>query len=258
MGRLILASLGLLVSATAVQGSTMTTAATQTIPYVHNSAYSALSSHCVEFPPSCAPTLTSCASLFCRACTSLGIKPSIEPCCGATSWTDTSSCFSTYLAGGTITNTASSRPLSTGPSSEDPRAAACVSVSRFVVSCEARTPDFDQLEFSSQSSCICSVNGTNAPTVYDGFWSTCLAWISTADPAQYSVVGKNNGTDVVRTPCEHFATASSAFPTTSSLPTPTATTTPPRSSSGVGGVTSTILELRMVVLAAISSLVLTY
>src|SRR3569833_3394494 len=118
MGRLILASLGLLVSATAVQGSTMTTAATQTIPYVHNSAYSALSSLCVEFPSSCTPTHTNNTNHNNQTNTSLGIIPSIEPCCGATSWTDTSSCFSTYLAGGTFTNTAPSGPLSTGPSSE--------------------------------------------------------------------------------------------------------------------------------------------
>jgi hypothetical protein len=205
---------------------------TQIFPYIHDSVYSALSSSCFTFPSNCAPTIFTCASEICHVCTSLGITPSIEPCCCASSWPATLSCFSDYLAGNPITYTTPPGPPSSGISSFDSSAVACVSVESILNSCEAVTPDFIDLDFSSQSSCLCSANGTHAPTVYDGFLSTCLAWVSTANPAEYSLVGQNSGRDVVRTPCERFATDTSGFPTTQLPATPTTGTLPSKTASG--------------------------
>lgn len=182
---------------------------TQTAPVTHNSVYSALSSECVSVIPVCVPTASSCAASICKLCTGLGITPSIEPCCAAATPT---ACFSDYISGRPLTYSTSSLPppLVTLDSS----AAACSSLISISSNCAAATPDFAQLEFSSQSSCVCSASGTYAPSSFDNFFSTCAAWVSTADPPEYTAVFQISGKDAIRTPCQHFATASSAFPTT--------------------------------------------
>jgi len=185
---------------------------TQTASLIHNSLYTALSSECVSAITVCVPTVSSCAVSLCKLCTGLDITPSIEPCCAAPTPTE---CFSDYISGKSLTYPSSSLPPPVV--TIDSSAAACSSVLSVSSNCVAATPDFQDLEFSSQSSCLCSVNGEYAPTVYDNFFSTCAAWVSTADPSEYSVVFEISGAPVVRTPCQYFATQPSAFPTTTSI-----------------------------------------
>jgi len=199
---------------------------TQTDSVIHNSLYSTLSSECVSVITVCVPTISSCAASLCEICTGLDITPSIEPCCAAPTPT---ACFSDYIAGKPLTYSTSSLPPPVA--TFDPSAAACSSVLSLSSNCAAATPDFAQLEFSSQSSCICSASGEYAPTVYDNFFSTCAAWVSTADPSEYSVAFENSGRPVVRTPCEYFATNPGAFPTTTGLTVTGSSNTP--SASGV-------------------------
>ena len=187
---------------------------TQTASLIHNSLYTSLSSECVSVITVCVPTISSCAASLCEICTGLDITPSIEPCCAAPTPTV---CFSDYISGKSLTYPSSS--LSPAVVTLDSSAAACSSVLSVSSNCVAATPDFQQLEFSSQSSCLCSVNGEYAPTVYDNFFSTCAAWVSTADPSEYSVVFEISGSPVVRTPCQYFATQPGAFPTTTGLTT---------------------------------------
>jgi len=191
---------------------------TQTYPYVQGPQYTALSESCVSFIQACPPTGPSCASEICKICTSLEITPSIEPCCAAATPT---ACFSNLIAGSPNTYTTPAGPLSSGVTSYAPGAVSCGSVYSMINSCEAATPDFTDLVFSQQASCICSISGSSAPQVYDAYFSTCLAYLSTADPQEYSLIGETNGSSYIRTPCEHLATDATAFPTTSLPPTPT-------------------------------------
>ena len=186
----------------------------QTASLIHNSLYTSLSSECVSVITICVPTISACAASLCQICTGLDITPSIEPCCAAPT---PIICFSDYIAGKPLTYPSSSLPPPVV--TLDSSAAACSSVLSVSSNCAAATPDFQQLEFSSQSSCLCSLNGEYAPTVYDNFFSTCAAWVSTADPSEYSVVFENSGTPVVRTPCQYFATQPGAFPTTTDITT---------------------------------------
>jgi hypothetical protein len=165
------------------------------------------------------PTISSCASNLCKMCTSLGVTPSIEPCCAAST---PRACFSDYVAGKSITY-----PKPTGPTgaestvtSVDSNSVACASVYSISSQCVASTPDWNDLDFSSQLSCVCYTSGTFAPQVWDGYWSTCLAWISTANPSEYSLLGPTGGGVVVRTPCADYITNSGAFPSTTLPPTP--------------------------------------
>lgn len=83
--------------------------------------------------------------------------------------------------------------------------------------------------------------------MWDGYWSTCLAWLSTAMPDEYNMVGQVNGTDVIRTPCEHYSTKSSAFPTTT-LPRP-----PTSGASGAQPVsTSAAFSLKVAIVGDVS------
>ncbi|KAK3386015.1 hypothetical protein B0H63DRAFT_190633 [Podospora didyma] len=220
---------------------------------IWSSLFSAQSSSCGSFRSACIPTDPGCGSALCRICTSLGITPSIEPCCGAAHSAASSACFSDIVAGNPITYTTPTGPLSPRTTSFVGSATACASVSSLQLSCEAQTPTFRDLEFSSMSSCICSVNGTNAPTYYDNFFSTCLAWASVSATVMYQTIGKLNGTEVNRTPCQHFATAASAFPTTTFFQAPTSIVTPPRTTSDAMGAEWTrILHLRVIMGSAIS------
>jgi hypothetical protein len=190
---------------------------TQTYPYVTGSLFTSLSRECVSQITACPPTIRSCAVTICSICTSYGITPSIEPCCAASTPLQ---CFSSLLAGSPITNTAPAGPTGT-PKSADPDVLSCVSWSSVFSTCAAATPTFQQLEFSSMETCLCSTSGSAVPTRYDGFWSGCLGYLSTAFPESYSsLLAPTNGQTPVSTPCADFATNPSAFPSTSLPPTP--------------------------------------
>jgi len=206
---------------------------TQTYPYVQGPGYSSLSSNCVSLIHTCPPTGAICANKICSVCTSLDITPSIEPCCAAET---PIACFSDLLAGSSITYTTPPGPLSSGMTSYVPGAISCGAVNSVINSCAAVTPGFTNLEFSEMATCLCSVSRTYSPQVYDAYFSTCLAWLSTAQPDEYSSLGETDGVPYIRTPCEHFATDPTAFPLTTMPPTPTPT--PTVSGLGVGATVS--------------------
>jgi hypothetical protein len=194
-----------------------TTTSTQEYPYIKNSLYSTLSSECQASVTACPPTVLSCAAALCSICTNLGVTPSIEPCCAAPT---PLACFSDYVAGSPITYTTPPGPTGTTLTSYDPGVGACGGVLSISSTCAASTPDFNNLEFSSQYSCLCFTSGTFVPQRFDGFWSTCLAYVSTADPEEYSQFGPTGGGDAVRTPCQRYASSTAGFPATTLPPTP--------------------------------------
>jgi len=204
---------------------------TQTYPLVQGPDYSSFSSNCVSLIHTCPPTGAICANEICSVCTSLDITPSIEPCCAAAT---PIACFSDLLAGNPITYTTPPGPLSSGITSYISGAISCSAVNSVLNSCAAATPGFTNLELSEMATCLCTVSGKYSPQVYDAYFSTCLAWLSTALPDEYSAIGESDGMPYIRTPCEHLATDPTAFPLTTMPPTPTPTV----SGLGVGATVS--------------------
>jgi hypothetical protein len=200
---------------------------------------SRLSSNCLFATSECAPTISSCAYSYCAVCTSLGIQPAIEPCCAAPTQT---ACFSDLLSGSPLSQTGNFATITNQPAPP-----ACQSAVNIIDSCIAATPDFTDLEFSSQFSCLCSKDGVYAPSIYDGYTSTCLAYLSSVSPAAYlSIGGQISGTNIIRTPCQHFATNPGAFPTTGPLSVPTITPAPSSPSATSNGNSLLKLDTRYV------------
>jgi hypothetical protein len=126
---------------------------------------------------------------------------------------------------GTATGFASP-PLTTGPTKTRTGHPAgtsdCVSWEVIVASCELETPSFTNLPVSQEASCLCYTNRTFAPTIFDGYWGSCLAFLSTASPKYYSSVG---GDGQPRTPCAEYGDVRATGPrdtivTSSSTATP--------------------------------------
>jgi hypothetical protein len=52
---------------------------------------------------------------------------------------------------------------------------------------------FENLYFSDLQSCLCTTSGTFAPNYYDGYFSSCLSFVSKYDPQEYSQLGPIGG-----------------------------------------------------------------
>lgn len=91
-------------------------------------------------------------------------------------------------------------PRQTSSSAFDANVAACSSYSSLASSCAAATPSFAQLAFSSEAGCLCyTASSTYAPSIYDGYWGSCLNYYQTASPEYYSQ--SLSGDMLPRTPC---------------------------------------------------------
>ncbi len=74
-------------------------------------------------------------------------------------------------------------------------------------SCASATADFTSLAFSQQASCLCYSGSSYAPSIYDGYVSTCVAYLSTASPSFYST--DLGGTGFPTAPCAELASPTS-------------------------------------------------
>jgi hypothetical protein len=82
----------------------------------------------------------------------------------------------------------------------DANVAACSSYSSLSNSCAAASPPFGALPFSSEASCLCYTDvSTYAPSIYDGYWGSCLNYYQTASPEYFSQT--LSGNTLTRTPC---------------------------------------------------------
>ena len=222
-----------------------------------SSASALLYGDCVsQIKSLCVPTIASCAANLCYLCTSLGISPSIEPCCVAPTPT---ACFKhNYVSGVTSFPahpiTVPPRPVPSDLASLRPATAtlalkrSCNSLDSILTRCEESTPAFGNLLFGSQQTCVCSQSGTYAPSLYDGYYSGCLQLMSIIDPSLYSAnapgapgqyTGVHDGFTLLGSrPCEKYYAITKTRTTTSdasSTPGPTSSGLGPASSHGPAG-----------------------
>jgi hypothetical protein len=94
--------------------------------------------------------------------------------------------------------------------------AACSSWDAIEMSCSNKISSFTDLSFTDEASCLCYTSSTYAPFIFDGYWSQCLLYYSTASPTFYSSLG---GDTLTRTPCAAAGNVASG-------PVAAATTTP--------------------------------
>ena len=135
------------------------------------------------------------------------------------------------------TITAPPRPLlprqTSSTTTFDANVAACSSYSSITGSCAAATSSFGHLPFSSKASCLCyTASNTYAPSIYDGYWASCLNYYQTASPQYY--YGTLSGDSKTTTPC---AAAGNVLGT--SAATGVMSMVVSSSSSAAGGATAT-------------------
>jgi hypothetical protein len=148
------------------------------------------------------------------------------------------------LASSTSTITAPPRPLlprqTSSPSSSafDANVAACSSYTSLSGSCAAATSSFAALPFSSEASCLCYTDvSTYAPSIYDGYWASCLNYYQTASPEYYSQ--SLSGDTLTRTPCAAAGNVRGGNAATGVVSVVVATSTAAATASGSGAASST-------------------
>ena len=163
-----------------------------------------LASECIQkIETDCIPTASDCAAAICYLCTSLGISPSIEPCCASAT---PEACFATnYVNGQTgpitpVSPTSEPIPsfLATLPVASETSltslSSSCQSQAGVYKSCKVKTPEFDNLSFSDLQSCLCTIDGKAAPSVYDDYFSGCLMYASVFYPDEYAILPPSGAT----------------------------------------------------------------
>src|SRR5271155_1859264 len=163
--------------------------------------------------------------------------------------------------------TAPSRPLAprqtASSSAFDANVAACSSYSSLKASCAAATTSFTNLPFSSEATCLCYTDiSTFAPSIYDGWWDSCLNYYQTASPSYYSQ--SLSGNTLTRTPCAAAGNVMGTAAATGVVSSVVAGTGSPTSGSGAsptlittaaaGGAVSLEREGFVVVAAALPAL----
>ncbi|EMC94368.1 hypothetical protein BAUCODRAFT_25573 [Baudoinia panamericana UAMH 10762] len=144
-------------------------------------------SYVLGWEQTCALTKTGCPGPLCAACPGL-IASSIRGCCSAATPV---TCFQTALASAP----AAAAPLTTSaPTTPDPNALSCQSALSTISSCEAAIANFDDLANSAEASCVCyDSSGRYNGNGFDGPWSACITYASTAYPSAYAFFQSNRG-----------------------------------------------------------------
>ena len=98
----------------------------------------------------------------------------------------------------------------------DPNYIACGSFYGIFDNCESQTPGFTNEPFTSAASCLCYSSETYVGSIYDGYYSSCLTYLSTGDPSEYSQIQASAGGAITNRPCSANvgALTASAGPTT--------------------------------------------
>jgi len=138
--------------------------------------------------------------------------------------------------------TAPPRPLAprqtASSSTFDANIAACSSYSSLQASCAAATTSFTHLPFSSEATCLCYTDtSTFAPSIYDGWWDSCLNYYQTASPSYYS--HSLSGDTLTRTPCAAAGNVMGTAAATGVVSSVVASTSSPTSESGASPTSTT-------------------
>jgi hypothetical protein len=179
-----------------------------------------------DYTAQCTVSLVDCFNAICARCADV---PFIADCCNLASKTLIEQCIVASLQGATLVTTSTSDPpAGTSTSSYDsaplssalgdPGGAACLQVNSVLKSCESQTSGWSTEPDSSKASCFCYSSLSWQPAVYDGNYSLCLDFFSTASAAAYSSIVNAQNFSV--SPCSALGDVrgpanASASPTTS-------------------------------------------
>ncbi|OAL39759.1 hypothetical protein AYO20_01156 [Fonsecaea nubica] len=172
----------------------------------------------------CETNSADCIAAMCESCSGYVF---IANCCALASYTAMLQCLLevqsdpseiTMTIGSTATSNSPGTSTITAPSSAAPSlgisgADACSAFEEIVLGCENATPGFSTEAFSRQTSCLCYSNGTYQPDLYDGMFAGCLAYLSTATPAEYSSIATGS---VDFAPCKNAVTTTTQTHSSSS------------------------------------------
>ncbi|KAK4580138.1 hypothetical protein LTR86_000341 [Recurvomyces mirabilis] len=140
----------------------------------------------------CSPQPQACAFTgICNNCAGYLAKPfkSASCCQSATP----QPCFESVLAGAN-NNAKLATPSSAPATITDPNLSVCATALSGLSACEAATSSFTDLDASVQASCLCyNSGGSFAGSVFDGPWSSCVAWAQTADTTDYPALSSAMG-----------------------------------------------------------------
>jgi hypothetical protein len=139
-----------------------------------------------------------CLKALCDSCGP--VYPVIATCCASTDPVAMASCVANAFEGSSGSTASSGSPSGTitsaspADSSADPNFSACAQFETIIAECASQTPGFSDISsFSSQASCLCYTSSTFAPSVFDGYFESCLAYFSSAKPRAYSSLTSQNG-----------------------------------------------------------------
>ena len=133
-------------------------------------------------------------------------------------------------------SSASTSPAITSPPSTtttySPGQLACLSEGEYISICNSLTPGFVSLtDFSLQAPCLCYSSTSWAPSIYDGYHSSCLNWYSTADPSDYFSITAEGTAPPVTAPCQKVGDVVAAFSSYEATVSQNATTSPSTTTS---------------------------
>lgn len=152
-------------------------------------------------------TLSDCVNYVCRSCTN--VDPSIPQCCQLSSDLSIGTCIEENLSSASdsddesATGTRPSGATSTAVSEDSAITAepGCSSLASKAEACESATPGFNNVNrWGSKASCFCYEGSSYQPSSFDNYYSSCLAYLSTADSDLYSslTIGVSRA---ISTPC---------------------------------------------------------
>ncbi|KAL8741368.1 MAG: hypothetical protein Q9190_006014 [Brigantiaea leucoxantha] len=110
--------------------------------------------------------------------------------------------------------------------SDFPGALACSSFESVLDRCAGATPGFGEIDgFSSSASCLCYSSSTYRPRIFDGYFGSCLEYISASDPDTYTSITDEAGESFTTAPCASVGNIKAAPTGVVGGPAPTATPT---------------------------------
>ncbi len=189
----------------------------------------------------CNSGVAACLDYICTSCADL--SPVIPQCCAGSDDVAKVACIEKGLQGGlgdSGTQSSQFGPETTAPvpsisalpatMTNDPNFVACNSLESMLNGCSSQTPGFSTLTaFSDEAPCLCYSSQVYQGSIYDGYFSSCLHYFSTAVPADYSSIAGPNDGPITSKPCGAEASSISASVT------PAATVVRSTGTPAVGG-----------------------
>ena len=194
---------------------------------------------CSGLQAQCESSASDCLDYICNSCRDLSSV--ISQCCAATDETAKMTCLETGLEGGLGSGSAATSEAVTSalvaslvPTSiaNDPNYIACNSFYGIFENCASQTPGFSNEPFTSKAFCVCYSSKTYVGSVFDGYYSSCLAYFSTGVPSEYSQIQSSDGGAITSRPCSANAGALTASAGKTTAASNGATTLTPTTGNG--------------------------